>query len=58
MGNTAEVFGHPQHPCTRNLLSAVPELHQKRRQLDAEVLEPAPPLVPVGPGHLVADAQR
>jgi hypothetical protein len=24
----------------------------------AEVLEPAPPLVPVGPGHLVAEAER
>lgn len=56
MGNTVEMFGHPQHPCRRNPLSAVPELHKKRRQLDAEALEPAPPLVPAG--HPAAEAQR
>jgi len=98
MGDTVEVFGHPRHPYTRNLLTAVPELHKKWRRLDAEAtadaggaargpdgpdraaggpptspavarrgrwpartpraaeaLEPPPPLVPAGPGHLVAE---
>jgi len=29
MGDTVKVFGNPQHPYTRNLLTAVPELHKK-----------------------------
>jgi ABC-type oligopeptide transport system ATPase subunit len=65
MGDTVEVFADPRHSYTRDLLAAVPELHKKWRRADAEgpagtarqaeALEP-PPLVPVGPGHLVAEA--
>jgi len=29
MGDTVKVFSNPQHPYTRNLLEAVPELHKK-----------------------------
>ncbi len=29
MGDTAKVFSNPQHPYTKNLLTAVPELHKK-----------------------------
>jgi peptide/nickel transport system ATP-binding protein len=31
MGDTVKVFSNPQHPYTRNLLAAVPELHKKWR---------------------------
>jgi ABC-type oligopeptide transport system ATPase subunit len=33
MGDTVKVFGNPQHPYTRNLLTAVPELHKKWQPL-------------------------
>jgi ABC-type oligopeptide transport system ATPase subunit len=36
MGDTVEVFGHPRHPYTKNLLAAVPELHKKWRRPAAE----------------------
>ena len=29
MGDTVKVFGNPRHPYTKNLLTAVPELHKK-----------------------------
>jgi peptide/nickel transport system ATP-binding protein len=29
MGDTVKVFGNPQHPYTKDLLAAVPELHKK-----------------------------
>jgi ABC-type glutathione transport system ATPase component len=29
MGDTAKVFSNPRHPYTKNLLTAVPELHKK-----------------------------
>ena len=36
MGDTVKVFSNPQHPYTRNLLSAVPELHKKWHAGDGE----------------------
>jgi ABC-type oligopeptide transport system ATPase subunit len=35
MGDTVKVFGNPQHPYTKNLLTAVPELRKKWRLDDA-----------------------
>jgi hypothetical protein len=36
MGDTEKVFGHPQHPYTRHLLTAVPQLHRRWQAADAE----------------------
>jgi len=37
MGETQKVFGNPQHPYTKNLLTAVPQLHKKWDGLGAQV---------------------
>ncbi|MGZ4419382.1 MAG: ABC transporter ATP-binding protein, partial [Gaiellaceae bacterium] len=38
MGATAKVFGNPQHTYTRTLLAAVPQLHRKWEEVEAELL--------------------
>jgi ABC-type oligopeptide transport system ATPase subunit len=64
MGATTKVFGNPQHPYTKALLAAVPQLHTKwpkrpeaagenRVRRSATTLEP-PPLRECEQGHLVA----
>jgi ABC-type oligopeptide transport system ATPase subunit len=60
-GATAKVFGNPQHPYTRMLLSSVPQLHTKWAPAPPRVPAPAqegsdaaPRLVEVEPDHLVA----
>ncbi|HYA45629.1 MAG TPA: ABC transporter ATP-binding protein [Acidimicrobiales bacterium] len=35
MGLTAKVFGNPQHPYTKSLLTAVPQLHKKWEHVEA-----------------------
>jgi peptide/nickel transport system ATP-binding protein len=37
MGETAKVFGNPQHAYTRMLLAAVPQLHRKWKDVEAEL---------------------
>jgi ABC-type oligopeptide transport system ATPase subunit len=37
MGATAKVFGNPQHAYTRMLLAAVPQLHRKWEDVEAEL---------------------
>jgi peptide/nickel transport system ATP-binding protein len=68
IGPTTEVFGSPQHPYTKMLLDAVPQLHQKWQKPAAagprvpEVKPPmalAPPrLHEYEPGHLVAEEEH
>jgi len=41
MGDTVKVFGNPRHPYTRNLLTAVPELHRKWQPAAGAVTRPA-----------------
>jgi peptide/nickel transport system ATP-binding protein len=52
MGATVKVFGNPQHPYTKNLLAAVPELHKKwQRSADDKATGPGPgPDVRAGSG--------
>ncbi len=68
IGPRRAIFENPQHPYTRKLMAAVPVADPSRRHLKRELLsgeipspiraagdEPlVPPLVPVGPGHFVA----
>lgn len=42
MGETQKVFGNPQHPYTKSLLTAVPQLHKKWDGLGAQVAGAAP----------------
>ena len=41
MGDSVKVFGNPQHPYTRDLLAAVPELRKKWQPGDGEAAFPA-----------------
>ena len=41
MGDSVKVFGNPQHPYTRDLLAAVPELRKKWQPGDGEAAIPA-----------------
>jgi ABC-type oligopeptide transport system ATPase subunit len=43
MGLTPKVFGNPQHPYTKSLLTAVPQLHKKWEHVDVGPPAGAPP---------------
>lgn len=57
MGETPKVFGNAQHPYTKSLLAAVPQLHKKWEadELGAAVVPAAPP---VGNGHALDDDEE
>jgi ABC-type oligopeptide transport system ATPase subunit len=58
MGDTERIFARPAHPYTRALLSAIPvadpDAPRQRINLDPAIVNPAAPLVEIGPGHLAA----
>jgi oligopeptide transport system ATP-binding protein len=58
MGQTAAIFASPQHPYTRALLSAVPQLNPDRRPtrtpLDPSTFDPRANLREVSAGHFAA----
>lgn len=65
-GSVEDVIGHPEHPYTRSLLAAVPEIGERRllsdSALEAAIGDPAPPggcdyhlRCPIGP---IADPAR
>ena len=58
LGNTAAIFGAPQHPYTQALLSAVPSLdpdaHRRRTPLAPASFDAAAPLKAVADGHWAA----
>jgi peptide/nickel transport system ATP-binding protein len=58
MGATDRVFGNPLHPYTKTLVTSVPQLHKKWRDVEVELAAAAAPLeakrpVAGGPGRLV-----
>jgi ABC-type oligopeptide transport system ATPase subunit len=58
MGNTEDIFKHPQHPYTRALLSAVPAIDpdapRARIELDPRAVNRDAPLRQIADGHFAA----